>query len=188
MKGAVEMKTHFTIVPVETAVRAARFTMEPPLPLVLVVDEEALILQTLVLILNGHGLATMPALDASSALDLARLAPPDVLIANVKMPGKDGFELACEVSKIAPDCDIILLSGEPSSFDRAAGYRAQGFDFVVMVKPVHPSDLVACTFELLSLRGWLVPDEMPSRDANPSDPVFLGPFYPGRKRAGGSPA
>jgi CheY-like chemotaxis protein len=177
------MTTHFATVPVEIAVRAAKLELEPPLPLALVVDDEALIVHTLVSILNGHGLATVPALDASTALEMARLAPPDVLITDVKMPCMDGFELACEVSKIAPDCDIILLSGEPSTFNRAADCRARGFDFVVMVKPVHPTDLLACVFELLSMRGWLVPEVKPSREANPSDLIFLDSFYPGHRKS-----
>jgi len=169
------MNTHFPTVPLETAIQTARVETEPPPPLVLVVDDEVLIVETLSAILNSHGLATMPALDGSAALELAQLAPPDVLIADAAMLGMDGFELALGVSRIAPNCDVILMSGEPSTCDLAAEYRARGCDFVLLIKPVHPQDLLACVFELLSLRGWLVPAEIGSRKNNPSDMVSLDP-------------
>lgn len=168
------MKTHFTTVPIDIAVQAARPGLDPPLPLALVVDDEVLIVETLVSILNRNGLATMPATNGDSAMELVRLAPPDVLITDVKMPEMDGFELAMKVSKAAPDCNIILLSGEPSSFNEAAEFRAQGFDFVLMMKPAHPTDLLACAYEMLAMRGWLVPEGIPRRDANLSDLILMG--------------
>ncbi len=176
------MQTYFPTVPVEVALRRARPDSEPPLPLVMVADDESLIVETLMAILNANGLAAVPAMDGHSALEMARLAPPDILITDVKMPGLDGFALAREFSRCAPSCDTILLSGEPSSSDRAAEYRAQGLDFVLMIKPVHPLDLLACVFELLSLRGWLFPHHIPQRRNNPSDMVFLGPLSSRKKR------
>lgn len=178
------MKTHFPTVPVEAAIQRARIETGSPAPLVLVVDDEPLIVETLTVILNSHGLATLMALDGKEALELARLAPPDVLITDVAMIGMDGFELALEVSKVAPECDIILLTGEPSSCHQAAQYRAQGSDFVLLIKPVHPLDLLASVFELLSLRGWLVPDNIPAQDSNPADIVSLRPLSLRKHKAG----
>ena len=183
VKGTEVTKTHFATVPIEAAIRAGRPDAGAHLPLVMVADDEALIVQTLISILNSHGLATMPALDGTTALEMARLAPPDLLISDVKMPGRDGFELALEVSKAAPGCDVILFSGEPSSIDKADEYRARGLDFLLMLKPVHPADLLACIFELLGTRGWPVPEKVPSPMANPSDLFFLGRASIGHRKA-----
>jgi len=177
------MKTHFPTVPLQIALQRAKPDQNSLLPLVLVADDEQIIVETLQAVLNMRGLATAPAFDGKEALDMARLAPPDVLIADVSMPGMDGFELALEFSKIAPNCDIILISGEPSSCSRAAEYRAQGCDFVLMMRPVHPQDLLACVFELLSLRGWLIPEPVPFRQTNLSDVILFDSLSASRRRS-----
>src|SRR3954462_5161311 len=170
------MTTYFPTVPVETAIMKANLEMEPPRPLVLVVDDEPLILETLRVILDGNGFAVMTAEDGLAALEIARVMPPDVLISDVAMPGMNGFDLAIEVTNAVPDCDIVLFSGEPSTCDRAITYHARGYDFVTLIKLVHPTELLACVFELLSLRGWLVPEVIAPRNANPSDVIFFGPI------------
>lgn len=177
--------TYFPVVPLESVIQQATLKEEPPQPLVLVVNDESLIVETLSAILNRHGLATIPALDGCAALDLARLAPPDMLITDAAMLGMNGFELALQVSAIAPDCDIVLMSGEPSTCDRAVEYRAKGFDFVLLMKPVNPQDLLACVFELLNLRGWPVPAGTESRRNNPSDLVWLEPVSARNRKKNG---
>lgn len=178
------MKTHFPTVPVETA-RQKGVEIDAPRPLVLVVDDEPLILETLSAILDGNGLAVITAQDAPAALEMARIMPPDILISDIAMPGMSGLDLAVEMSKAVPDCDTLLFSGEPSTCDQIKNYHAQGFDFVTMIKPVHPTELLACVFELLSLRGWLVPNIQP-RNLNPADPIFFGPISQrARERAKG---
>jgi DNA-binding response OmpR family regulator len=180
------MKTHFPTVPVRVAQRA-KPDENSLLPLVMVADDDPLIVETLQAVLNMRGLATSPAFSGKQAVELARLAPPDVLIADAALLGLDGFELALEFSKIAPNCDIILISSEPSSCSRAATYRAQGCDFVLMMRPVHPQDLLACVFELLSLRGWLVAEPIPFRETNVSDVILFEPLS-ARRRSSHGPA
>jgi DNA-binding response OmpR family regulator len=177
------MKTHFPTVPVQVALQKAKLDENSHIPLVLVADGEALIVETLQAVLNMRGLATAPAFNGKQALEMARLAPPDILIADVALPGMDGFDLALEFSKIAPNCDIILISGEPSSCSRAAEYRAQGCDFVLMMRPVHPQDLLACVFELLSLRGWLVAEPVPFRETNLADVILFDSLSARRRRS-----
>src|SRR3954467_10999144 len=96
------------------------------LPLVLVVDDEPLVVETLRIIFSGNGLSVITAADGLEALEMARLMPPDVLISDVAMPGLNGFDLAVEVQTTVPECDIILITGEPSTWDRAVGYHALG--------------------------------------------------------------
>ena len=180
------MTTYFPTVPIETAIQKA-VAIEPPRPLVLVVDDEPLILETLRVILDRNGFAVITARDGLSALEIVPVMPPDVLISDVAMPGLNGFDLAIEVRNAVPDCDIVLFSGEPSTCDQAIMYHAKGYDFVTLMKPVHPTELLACMFELLSARGWLVPEVIAPRHANPSDVIFFGPVSVRvRERAGPS--
>lgn len=176
------MTLHFPTVPVEIArQKVSNDALESILPLVLIVDDEPLVLETLRLILNGNGLAVVTATNGREALELARLMPPEILISDVAMPGMNGFDLAVEVQNRLPDCDIILITGEPSSVDTAAGYHALGYDFVTLIKPVHPTQLLACAFELLSLRGWLFPENAP-RSLDPADMIILSASSPRARR------
>lgn len=113
-------------------------------PRVFVVDDEDVIASTLAMILRTQGgfearAFTMP-LDA---LDAARLDAPDLLISDVVMPHLSGIELAIQVREHCPDCKVLLFSGQAATADMLETARANGNEFELLLKPVHPSDLLA---------------------------------------------
>ncbi len=147
------MTTHFSTVPVELArQKSGNDNSSLPLPLVLVVDDEPLIAETLAAILNASGVAALTAPDAQSALEVAALTPPDLLITDVAMPGINGIDLAIEVTRTISDCEVILFSGQASTADMLSTLHGAGREFVTMTKPVHPSDLLARVFECLGAK------------------------------------
>src|ERR1700679_2821261 len=60
-------------------------------PLVLVVDDEKVIADTLSIILSKSGFSTMTAYDGVAALQLAKDLKPDLVISDVMMPGMTGI-------------------------------------------------------------------------------------------------
>lgn len=168
------MTTHFATVPVEVArERASQDGLERLRPVVLVVDDEPMIADTLAAILDGNGLAAITAPDCAVALDIAQLIPPQLLLSDISLPGTDGFELAMALTHRIPDCEVILFSGQYSTFDLVAMHHAEGRDFLTLIKPVHPVDLLARVFERLSLHGWPVPAGFIPRPPSPYD--FFSP-------------
>lgn len=147
------MPTHFPVVPVEIARRNGQQDGEGLPPLVLIVDDEPLIVDTLAEILRNRGLAAMTAPDAAAALEIVDLIPPQMLLSDVVLRGMNGFELAAEVTRRIPDCEVILFSGEYSTCDVVSKHSA-GHSFLTLVKPVHPEDMLAHVFERLSFHGW----------------------------------
>jgi DNA-binding response OmpR family regulator len=112
-------------------------------PVVMVVDDESSIADTLAEILSRSGYATVTAYDGDSALESALLMPPEMLITDVVLPGMSGIDLAITVKRIFPDCKIILFSGQASTADLLAAANRDGHQFVLLSKPVHPGDLLA---------------------------------------------
>jgi CheY-like chemotaxis protein len=115
----------------------------PLRPVVLVVDDEPIIADTIVAILNNKGFAASAAYDGETALEMALLIPPALLITDVAMPGMSGIELAIVVTKAIPDCRILLFSGQEVTHDLLRDAKADGYEFVLLPKPVHPKDLLA---------------------------------------------
>ena len=111
-------------------------------PVVLVVDDESVIADTLSEILMRSGYHAVPVYDADSALETALLTPPEMLITDEVQPGMTGIELAITVRRIYPDCKIILFSGQAATADLLASARAEGHHFTLLNKPLHPQDLL----------------------------------------------
>lgn len=170
------MHTHFPTVPVQQVPQRSDSANDGDRlpPLILVVDDEPLIAETLATILNGHGLAALTAPDGQAALEIAELIPPQMLLADVMLPGMDGFELAQAITRQVPDCEVILFSGQYSTCDLVYTHHEEGHDFLTLVKPVHPVDMLARVFELLSLHGWPVPVSFSPRPISPYDVFSSG--------------
>jgi CheY-like chemotaxis protein len=113
-------------------------------PLVLVVDDERVIADTLSVILSRSGFSVMTAYDGERALELAEVAPPDLLLSDVMMgPGMDGTELAIAVNKLCPECKVLLFSGHAATRDLLDKAREAGHNFTLLNKPLHPADLLS---------------------------------------------
>src|SRR5271170_4537055 len=135
---------HFQTIPLaEIALRGLTTRSIPHQPVVLVVDDEHVIADTLTAILSRSGFTVMPAYDGASALEIAREISPDLLITDVYMPGMSGIDLAIAMRTAFPDCKVLLFSGQASPLDLLAKARDEGHDFSLLLKPVHPTELLA---------------------------------------------
>jgi CheY-like chemotaxis protein len=109
---------------------------------IFVVDDEFVIAATLASILKSQGFDATSYTDPLDALKAARGNPPDLLITDVMMPTMTGIELAIEVQKFCQDCKVLLFSGQAATADLLQAARGQGHDFELILKPVHPGDLL----------------------------------------------
>jgi PAS domain S-box-containing protein len=108
-------------------------------PRVLVVDDDAIVLQSTVTMLEFLGYSVAAAGSGARALDLV-LADRriGVVLADFAMPGMNGAELSVALRAIRPDLPIVLLTGN-ADID-----RLRHFDEAhVLQKPYSESDLVA---------------------------------------------
>lgn len=112
-------------------------------PRVLVADDEQVIANTLAIILNQSGFEARAVYSGESAIEAVNSFQPDMLISDVIMTGITGIEAAIEIRKKSPKCKILLFSGQAATADLLEKARAQGHEFEILAKPVHPTDLLA---------------------------------------------
>jgi len=109
---------------------------------VFVVDDEFIIASTLGLILRNKGFDAVSFNGPLDALEAARALAPDLLISDVVMPGFSGIELAIRLQAQCPDCRVLLFSGQAATAGLLEAARAKGYNFEILSKPVHPTDLL----------------------------------------------
>ena len=109
---------------------------------VLILDDEQIIANTLVLILNKNGFDARAVYNAQDAIQTASQLYPDVLISDVIMEGMTGIDAAIRISQLVPNCRIILFSGQAATADLLQRAEADGYNFEILAKPVHPRVLL----------------------------------------------
>jgi DNA-binding NtrC family response regulator len=109
---------------------------------VFVVDDEFIIASTLATILQRNGLDAVSFTDPLEALSAANVQAPDLLITDVVMPTLSGIDLAIRVRELSPQCKVLLFSGQAATANLLEAARANGHDFELLSKPIHPTDLL----------------------------------------------
>jgi DNA-binding response OmpR family regulator len=145
----MKQKSNFSTVPIQEVPQS---DPEQYRTVVLVVDDESVIADTLVEILNRNGYAATAAYNAEEAMETALVTPPELLITDVVLPEMNGIELAITVRRVFPDCKILLFSGQASTTGLLASASSQGHQFSLLNKPVHPRDLLARVTEIFKSR------------------------------------
>ena len=112
-------------------------------PKVLVADDEQVIANTLAIILNQAGFEARAVFSGEKAIETLETFQPDMLISDVIMTGMTGIEAAIATRDRLPHCKILLFSGQAATADLLEKARAQGHEFEILAKPVHPTDLLA---------------------------------------------
>ena len=144
-------KTSFPSVPLKDVAKedvVILATKEPPV--VLIVDDEKVIADTLSIILTHAGFITMTAYDGVTALRMANQITPALVISDVVMPGISGVELAIMLTQSIPDLKVLLFSGQASTVDLLEKARRSGHNFTALTKPVHPTDMLKRISECLA--------------------------------------
>lgn len=78
---------------------------------ILIVDDEHVIADTLRVIFGKVGFEARAAYSTEDALLSAREFPPELLLCDINMPGRDGLELIQELLREQPDCRVMVLTG-----------------------------------------------------------------------------
>lgn len=150
-------KLQFDVIPLLEVPTEDALEVHGSRPVVLVVDDEKVIADTLSIILKKSGFSAITAYDGPTALRLANDLKPHLLITDVMMPGMTGIELAITMTHTIPECKILLFSGQAATVDLLEKARDAGYDFTTLTKPVHPTDMLKRISECLVAPAMISP-------------------------------
>ena len=105
---------------------------------VLIVDDEADFREIVTKQLTRRDLSCESAADGESALEMMAKRPFDVVLLDVKMPGKDGTDTLREIKRIAPMTEVIMLTGHATVESGINGIKYGAFDYLMKPMDIEP--------------------------------------------------
>jgi DNA-binding response OmpR family regulator len=127
---------------------------------ILLADDERELRDMLSAYLKAEGFIVIEAVDGDQALDLARRESPDLMLLDVGLPKKDGFEVLREL-RTTSSVPVIMLTARAEEIDRVVGLTVGADDYVT--KPFSPRELIARIKAVLRRGRTEVEDERPRR-------------------------
>lgn len=108
-------------------------------PRILVVDDDLNICELLRLYLEKDGFAVEIANDGSLAVEMVKKNEPDLMLLDIMLPMKNGWQVCREVREFS-NVPIIMLSAKGETYDRVLGLELGADDYVV--KPFDSKEVV----------------------------------------------
>ncbi len=107
---------------------------------ILVVDDDLNICELLKLYLENDGYVVFTANDGQEAVDMFQNKTPDLVLLDIMLPKKDGWQVCREIRKTS-SAPIIMLTAKGETFDKVLGLELGADDYVV--KPFDAKEVMA---------------------------------------------
>src|SRR3972149_4270872 len=111
-----------------------------PVQTVLLVDDEAQIVETLRLYLERDGFRVVPAHDGRTALELFEREKPDLIVLDLMLPHVSGLDV-CRTIRRSSQVPIVMLTARSEEVDKLIGLELGADDHVT--KPFSPREVAA---------------------------------------------
>ena len=108
---------------------------------ILVVEDDAAILSGIVDLLEGEDFSVSSARDGAKAMRLYRDKKPDLVLLDIMIPEKSGYEVCKEIRREDSHIPILMLTTKGEEIDKVVGLEIGADDYIV--KPFGVNELLA---------------------------------------------
>jgi putative nucleotidyltransferase with HDIG domain len=98
---------------------------------VLVADDEASIVDSLHAFLDGLGYRVLTARDGREALEVFRQRRPPLVVSDINMPGLGGHELLLEIKALAPETEVVIVTGFATVDGAVKAIKDGAYDYII---------------------------------------------------------
>lgn len=122
------------------------------MPTILVVDDDALVLEALGDLLEHEGYTVLKASSGRSGVTLYRENDPDLVVSDILMPKMDGIEFIREIRRISPTQSILAISGGGRLENHGLLRTVQKLlDVATMTKPIRNREFLRSVTNALAV-------------------------------------
>jgi DNA-binding response OmpR family regulator len=138
---------------------------------ILVIEDEASIVQVIQLYLEQAGYTVLHASDGIAGLELHAREHPDLVILDLMLPALDGMEV-CRRIRAWASTPILMLTARQGEEDRIAGLELGADDY--LIKPFSPRELVSRVKAILRRTASTMPMERTEADKKQNEEIRFG--------------
>ncbi len=121
---------------------------------VLIVDDEESVVQSIEGVLEDEGFRVAKAKSGEEAIRVFQQEEPDVTLLDIWLPGMDGIEVLKRLKWVAPECQVIMISGHATISTAMTAVKLGAFDFIE--KPLSLDVLLMTIYRALDHQKDLV--------------------------------
>ena len=97
---------------------------------ILIVDDEERVVESIAGVLEDEGFRVARARSGEEAVDVFEREKPDVTLLDIWMPGVDGMEVLKRLKRMAPESQVIMVSGHATISTAMTAVKLGAFDFL----------------------------------------------------------
>ena len=127
---------------------------------ILIADDDLGMRESAARALRREGFHVLTAEDGTAALETLRRECVALLVADLRMPGLDGLELLRAAKLVAPQTEVIVISGHGTVEEAVEAMKAGAYDF--LTKPFDRAALIRGARQALERRALILENRSPS--------------------------
>jgi DNA-binding NtrC family response regulator len=129
---------------------------------ILVVDDDEVVRSSYRRSLDSPKCRVEVALDGDEALQAMEEQPFDVVLLDLRMPGRDGMSVLKTIKEKWPESEVVIITGYPTLETAKEAIRHGAYGF--LCKPVGPDDVVNVACGAVNSKRWALHSAASTKD------------------------
>lgn len=119
---------------------------------ILIVDDDEVVRRSYLRSLESVSTSVEAACDGNEALQTMERNPFDVVLLDMRMPGRDGMSVLRTIKQKWPESEVVIITGYPTVAGAKEAVRLGAYDY--MAKPMGPEEVINVTDGARTRKYW----------------------------------